>query len=237
MNTTRSSPVRHAVRIAGLILLINWAAPTHATSIYTDSFEGTSFDPYWTVIGPGSATITNTTAHTGSQSVQLTLGGGFPYHAMLSHDYGGEVQGSFSVYMQLGPCCGYGAAMELHSGNGDWVDLERVILGTTDARTSIGGVQTVYPVTFSPSTWQLLQVDLSSSGAVVHLNGDYVMTEPGLTSIRTVYLDVWAGPSGTAWFDDYSATASPEPATGFSLGGALACLISLAVRRKAIPSA
>jgi hypothetical protein len=196
--------------------------PAIRANTYSDSFEGASINPFWTVSGPGSATLTTTVAQSGSQSLLLTLSSVFPWDVNLDHTFSADTIGDASVDMQVTQCCNFSAALQITSSNGDWVDIERVSSGATDARESIGGVQTVYPVTFSASPWQSLDVPVNANGVSASLNGATIFTDPRFTGFDEVTLEVWGGPSGSAYFDSFSVTtASPEPGSGLLLTGIL----------------
>jgi hypothetical protein len=52
--------------------LLNCTAKNAVAQTYTDSFEGASLSPFWTVTGPGTAVLTNAFAHSGVQSLQTS---------------------------------------------------------------------------------------------------------------------------------------------------------------------
>ena len=222
--------MKNVCSTGGILLLM--ASAGMAGTLFSDGFEGAAINPFWNVSGPGTATLTNSLAQAGSQSVQLTLSPTFPWEATLSHSFSGNQYGSVSVYMDVPVCCGFSAAMEIDSSNGDWIDLERVNSGATDARISIGGQQTEIPINFSAGPWQLLEISTSASGVIAKLNGTTVLADSRLTTFNLVHIQAWGGPSGMALFDTFNANttdAAPEPASFGLAAGAMGAII--AVRR------
>ena len=202
-----------------------------AATLYTDNFEASSINPFWTLSGPGSATLTGSAAQSGSQGLQLTASASFPWNITLSHDFGSDLSGAVAVYLQVPQCCGFSAALSLFAGNGDWVNLERVNNGATGARISVAGQQSVNPVSFSGNPWQLLEIGADSSGVIARLNGATVLIDPRITNLRSVELTLWGGPTGTAYFDDFAVTETPEPGTAPLIGAAVACVMARLRRR------
>jgi uncharacterized protein (TIGR03382 family) len=207
-----------------------------AGTLYSDGFEASAINPFWTVTGPGTVSLTNVVAQGGSQALQLTLSPAFPWAAGLTHDFATDQYGTVSVYFQITQCCGFSANLEIDSANGDWIDLERVDSGATDVRISITGVQTVVPISFAAASWQFLELSTSAAGVVAKLNGTTVLSDFRLTTFRDASVSVWGGPSGTAFFDTFNANttdAVPEPATGALAVGAVALIVVLGRRRVA----
>src|SRR6516162_9739633 len=91
-------------------LLLSSLCTTAFAQTYTDGFEGAFISSFWTPLRSGTATLTNSIAHSGSQSLQLSNSSG---DILLHHDFGGEQTGSVSVWVS-GNCCRSG--IEVNSG-------------------------------------------------------------------------------------------------------------------------
>jgi hypothetical protein len=106
-----------------VVLALVVAIPAMATT-YTDGFEAPTINPFWTLTGPGTATLTQAVAYSGVQSVQLTAAPTFPWDINLIHSFGSQLSGSISVRVkgdQL--CCGSGAALQIGNMPLNWTGL------------------------------------------------------------------------------------------------------------------
>jgi hypothetical protein len=187
-----------------------------AADTFTDGFEGASINPFWTASGPGTASLTTSAAHSGSQSLQLATSPTWPWYADLSHDFGIEQMGSVSIYVQSQLCCGSSADIALRRANGDWANIQQLDTGGFQTRVFIGGVESGYFFGSStPLSWYLFEISTDLNGVTVKLDGTTVLTNASITSFQFVDLTVWGGPAGSANYDDFSANtvAVPEPAS------------------------
>ncbi|MEO8656916.1 MAG: NHL repeat-containing protein [Bryobacteraceae bacterium] len=188
------------------------APSSSSAQTYTDGFEAPSVSSFWTLIGPGTAVPTTASAYRGKQSVQLTLSQTFPWNATLLHDFGTLHNGSVSVYLQttLG-CCGSAAALEiLGEGETTLAMLGRADDGTLVARFFPPGQAEIDTQlgTVTPG-WHRLEIDMLPGGTSIKLDDTVVYSNPSVTQFRYVDLDAWAAPTGSAYFDDFSATLWP----------------------------
>ena len=212
-------------RVYLFAVLSLFVAPLSRATTVFDGFEGSSLSPFWSVTGPGSATLTNTIAFQGSQSVLLSTSPTFPWSVTLSHDFGSEQAGSASVYVANEICCS-AADIQVFESDGDWVNIQyNSLTGTFQSRVSIGGVQSGVFFAGSSEVWHFFQIDAGTGGVTVELDGHTVFTNPSITGFRSVALDVWGAPTGSANFDNFTATTTPEPATAFQVAGTLLLLI------------
>ena len=203
----------------------------------TDGFEGGAINPFWTHVGPGSATLNSSVVLAGTQSVALYESQSSPFYSILTHDFGIDQQGSLSVYLEgdsLGNiynngCC-TAAALEIWDANGNWL-------------ATVGQYPTSFPATVFnmrvqpggqppevdsgdiavATGWHLLEMNVGPGGLSMGLDGSTLYMNASITSFRTVILDAWGMPypSGTAYFDNFSASttdAVPEPSTGILFG-------------------
>ena len=191
-------------------------------------FEGASISPFWTVVGPGTVTLSNAVAFAGTQSVEIVSN--FPQLDELTHDFGTDWQGSVSVYVQgASMCCGAQAGLQIEDGSQNWLAvLEQTTPTNFIARVQPGGnpPESDFPFT-SSAGWHLFEVDVDNSGLTMKFDGSAVLSQPSVTSFQILDLTVWGGTGATAYFDNFSATASPEPATGILITAAMAVLVAL----------
>jgi len=184
---------------------------------FTDGFEAATLDPYWTIIqGPGTATLTNSEIHSGSEALQLTSTSSFPSNAAIAHDYGSDLSsGSFSVWMQGSQlCCYSGAAMQLHNSAGDgYVLIQQDGNNSTPSNFVVrvgrpGLPENDFQFTATAADWHLVEYDVSSGGVTFKFDGAAIFTDPSFTTFRYVYLTIWGGYGGTAYYDDFGATVN-----------------------------
>ena len=66
---------------------------------YTDGFEGTVINPYWTLVqGYGSIALSTEQAHSGTQSVKFTSSDGGQRNMVMTHTMGARTKGKVSVW-------------------------------------------------------------------------------------------------------------------------------------------
>ena len=125
-----------------------------------DGFEGASISPFWTVVGPGTVTLSNAVAFAGTQSVEIVSN--FPQLDELTHDFGTDWQGSVSVYVQgASMCCGAQAGLQIEDGSQNWLAVLKQTTPTNFiARVQPGGnpPESDFPFT-SSAGWHLFEVD------------------------------------------------------------------------------
>jgi hypothetical protein len=230
-------------RLISVALFVSAAAsPLAMGGTITDGFEGASISPIWTALGPGTETLTSAVAHSGNQSVLLQVSASFPWNADLSHDFGSSVFGSVSVFLErpAGPSSSAGE-LDIFDDIGRNAVIEQLSDGSYIARINSGPSELDFPFSSSsPNAWHQLEIDTGSSGIVMKFDGTIVGTAPSFTSFRSVELDNHGGPSGSAFFDDFSATTStsPEPSTVvLSALAALAVAASRKLRAKLVTEA
>lgn len=192
-------------------------APMAATTTATDGFEGGSLNSFWSLEpGPGMVTLTTDAAHSGSQSLKIGASSTYPWYGGVIHDFGSEQFGSVSVYVQTGVlCCGSAAALSIQNNAGGAIaSLQRTSDGGLVARFWPPGSSELpgTPVSGPLTGWHQLEVDSTPGGVTMKLDGTTVFTNPSVAKFRFVILDVWGGPGGSEYFDDFSAsvgTAQP----------------------------
>ncbi len=184
--------------------------PTSLTVIRSDDFESASIGSYWSNSGPGTATLSTATAHTGNQSLKLSASTTFPWFTGIAHDFDSAQSRSISVWVrgdQL--CCGSGAALEVYNGQGtQWGLIQQSGNGNCPSCFVVRafdqslGPEVDTPFTASASSWHLFEIAAGPAGATFKFDGAVVFTFPTFTSIKSFDFTVWGGPGGTAYFDD-----------------------------------
>jgi hypothetical protein len=193
--------------LAGLTL---WVAAPATAAVFSDGFEGTSINSFWTLSGPGSATLTTAAAHSGAQSLLLTASPNFPWNIGLFHDFGSRESGSVSVYVQTGPdCCSSAAILEIWDpvGGGD-VAIERLPDGSFLARV-IGPGEVDFPFSGGSPGWHRIEIDTNSGGVTFGFDGVAVFTNSSVTGFRDVSLGEYGAPGGGEYFDDFVFATPP----------------------------
>ena len=222
------------VAVVGLTL-----TPNALADIFSDGFEGASINPFWMASGPGTEALTTTASFAGSQSVEFTASSTFPWFSDLTHDFGSEQYGSVSVYALTGLlCCGSAADIQIGNtaGAGDVAVFQRTADGGFVARVNPGPNEIDHSFTSStPSAWHQLEIISSATGLTFEFDGTTVFTDPSdTTGFRYVDLQVFGGPGGSNFFDNFSAdtiSAVPEPSSWALLAGVLIGLFFSAVRK------
>lgn len=132
----------------------------------------------------------------------------FPWSVAATHDFGFEVAGTVSIWvLNQGLCCSESADIEIHRSNGDWASIQQFDNGGFQARLQVGtGPESDVYLGATFSGWHLFQIRADSTGVTIALDGNTVLTNPSITAFRNVGLNVWGGPGGTAYFDDFSVT-------------------------------
>jgi|SRR5579871_119748 len=196
---------------------------------FTDGFEGSSIDPFWTLTGPGTATLTNTMAHSGAQSVELTASTSFPWAINMVHDFGSDQTGSVSVWIQgESLCCDSGAALELDNKTGFASFMQSGnINDPTNIAVRVNGPD-VADFHTSASDWHHYEIDVAPTGVTFTFDGSTVLTDHAFTKFQSLELTVFGGPGGTAFMDDFSVNtqpAVPEPASAALLLTAMSAIL------------
>jgi hypothetical protein len=187
------------------------AGASQTITLPFDGFEGASIDPFWTVTGPGSTSVSNAVAHSGSQSLKLTASPTFSYAAQAWHDFGLQVSGSVSVWIQGQQlCCGSAMGLQIQNDLTSWLAVLQQS-GNNNCNSCFvarvnGSPEVDYTFTASPSDWHLFEISTSPSGITFKFDGATIFTHPSVTSFRIVNMAVWAGPGGTAFADDFSTS-------------------------------
>jgi hypothetical protein len=174
--------------------------------VISDGYEAPTISSFWRQTGPGRVAISSAAAHSGFTSVQLTTSSTYPWNASLEHNFGVDQAGYVGIWVHSGLCCGASADLSITKANGDWANIQQLDTGGFQTRVSVNGVQTGKFVSGSSAAWHLFEIQTGPSGVTVKLDGTAVLTDPSITSLQFVSINVWGSPSGaTAYYDDFVA--------------------------------
>jgi hypothetical protein len=205
-------------------------AQSAAAQSYSDNFEASSINSFWTTRQQyGSVTLSTDQSHGGSQSAKFSSTNGGQREMHLTHVFPSPTKGSFSIYF-------YDAAPgqetlyeSLYLSNSNTADTAAI--GTQDfdaycykaflynANTGVlqgpNATCGIYPQTEATNVartlgWHKLEVNVAASSVSLSIDGTQVFSAAGDYSYDTVDVTVsgpvWR-PNTTAYFDDFSFTA------------------------------
>ncbi|MBS0262122.1 MAG: hypothetical protein JSS02_09215 [Planctomycetes bacterium] len=196
---------------------------------FTDGFEGTSLNSFWsTYLQSGSISLTSTTPHSGSQSVQFdSVDTGIDKFIFLEHTFEKPVYGTFSVWV-------FDSGAGLDSSSYIGFQLDQI---GTNARNDIfgkdydfgGDTYTLGPndtdnfstgVLRTPG-WHQFLFDITPTLTVFEIDGSSVFTTDGIPMDHVVLFmqgPSWR-PEWTTFFDDFQFI----PATDLDVTATAAC--------------
>jgi hypothetical protein len=206
-------------------------AATYAPTFF-DGFEAPGFSSYWAVSGVGSAAPSNLSAFAGAQSAHLQVSSSFPWFVTMTHDYGTSLDGVISVYLERpGGSSSSAAALEISDSTGFLAGFQQTNTNSYVVRLHPGPGETDFSFTDPfPNAWHRLDFEVAPSGFTARFDGVIKASDATITSFSSLDLTNWGGPTGDAFFDNFSVTA-PEPA-GWWLCGPLLVLEALRRLRK-----
>jgi hypothetical protein len=250
--------VRGLLAAAAVLALANLSGVYAGSIQFTDSFAGSTLDPWWNANsnGPGPGYITYPSSYLGVPCVQLTtVNTGQGNDLYLTHDFSGMTYGNASVWfydtgagLVSGNYMGLGLSNSTLGGPG--TDGEPVgTLGTADYGPpfQLGYdylaqgwfVGTVDTGVVRTQAWHLLDIDDTAQSLTMSVDGNVVYSGPGGTPFDSVGIGLgdWSGrPGFTTYYRDFSFSgspvATPEPATLTLLGSALLGLGVVYLRRR-----
>lgn len=226
--------LRSATRLTAAMLL---GLPVAFGQAYTDSFEGTTLNPFWIVdAAPGNSdTVGPSTdlARTGSSSLKFVSQAGTNRWIYVGHTFPSAVRGTFTVYLYdvsagSATLYEYLALRSTNSSRGADVgvdDYEPYCYKAKiwDGTTHWGQNPPTNPCAYNdagtwnntnvPRTvgWHRFDIETTSTSTTVKIDGQTMVTSPAL-DFDIVYLFVQAPswrPSGIAYFDDFSFAPGP----------------------------
>lgn len=187
---------------------------------FSDGFEAATINPFWTSLVTGTdgglVHLTNTIAHTGSQSIELDTSGTFA-QSYLSHNFSSPIYGTAQVWVYDNtPYTGYKILMIYNGTDGpgtayhiylDWGEQQTHLYypatSTTWANTVLLPAQT-------SKTWHLWTFTSAPSGVTIQIDGATVFTQAINFPFDTIRFSQQGG-AGAAFFDDFSVRQSIVP--------------------------
>jgi hypothetical protein len=198
---------------------------------FSDGFEGTSLDPFWSV-SAGAYTLADYSlsaenVRSGSQSLKITHGANLNYSQVgcpalyLGHEFAPSVQGTFSVwyYDTLAPnLSGLGVddaiayTASLGVSYDDWASANFAYYASLP--TEKVGDQSL--------GWHHYEITVGDTGSTYRLDGNIVGGTSPLTGVNRLYIasivpnDVYNPGNFVVYFDDFSFTPAGQvvPAPG-----------------------
>jgi len=208
---------------------------------FTDSFEATTLDPFWSISASGGSVIFPSTAqaHTGSQSVQFTSLAGVNKNVFLQHGLTPSY-GQVSVWL-------YDTGADEASANYMGLFLGSMYIQTFDYDLGanngghyyyqIGNGASVASPIDRTVGWHQFSFDSTEIALTLSIDQTPVYSGAGGTPITGLQIGEYGPafrPAWTSYFDDFSATLTPVPEPSTLALGALGILgLRLIRRRKA----
>jgi len=234
--------------VASAFLLASVSLVTQAAVItYSDSFESPTINPFWTVTqSNGTVAPSADVSHSGVQSAKFTSASGGQRSMRLVHDFGTQVQGTFSVWFyDYAPnqqtlyenIVLSQAAPPSWSASLGTQDFDAFCYQAYSNGTGPNGSCGSYPAvttTTVPRTlgWHQFTLDVTALATTLSIDGSPVFSNPGNFTFDTLSLNVtgpfWR-PDTIAYFDEFSMRATsgspvPEPATALLMAPVLAAV-------------
>lgn len=230
--------------------VLSLAAPV----TFSDSFEGPTFDPFWTVTQSfGTVSTSTDLAFSGSQSAKFASSSGGQRSMHLEHTFAEPIKGLFSVrfydyapgsetlYMSFGLTNSSQPSWNTDVGA---KDFDAFCYAASAAGTGPNGSCGIYPQLSTTTVartagWRLFEINVGGSDIKIYIDGTLVHTALGDFSFDGVSLNVFGPswrPNTLVYFDDfsvdgYTASQVPEPGTLSSLALGAAALAALRRRR------
>ena len=186
-----------------------------------DEFESNSINSFWTAFGPGTVRLSNTLAHSGTQSLLVTESASAPYYAWLRHDLGSQQFGSVSVYFHSGVvCCGSNSFLSIGNDGGAGAEEAGILQDSTGNYELFFAppgmaVQSVSLGSLSLAGWHLLDIDAEPSGTTFKVDNSVVYSNPTSITFQYIFIGTEAGSGGgSAYFDDFRTSIASTSLSG-----------------------
>jgi len=228
----------HTILIATIFVLV--PALSADTLTYSDNFEGSSINPFWTVSQQqlGTVGLSTNQNHTpaGSQSLEFDPSSTPGQHDMqVIHNFSSQTQGDFSVwfyysgeaysdqtyynFLNLGNTSGLPSAFV---GTQDFdPTCYEAALDTSSGRTGPNANCGPFPGAATTDVgrtvgWHEFEIDDTATSLTISIDGTQVLDVAGDYSFNYVTLETFGPENSTTptFFDDFNAvttSAVPEP--------------------------
>jgi len=193
---------------------------------FSDSFEGTALNPFWTVEYQDSGTIglSSAQSHSGTQSLQLSSTSGGQRNLWLTHDFGEKMVGSVSVWFYdsaPGQQTLYSHLMMYDMSVSPTTLGFETFIGIMDydasyyyAMTASSVIPPVPSVIARSVGWHKYEAVFGDAETKLYIDGTEVYSalgEYGLTRLSLQLSGPSWRPDATSYFDDFSANVRPVP--------------------------
>jgi hypothetical protein len=192
-----------------LSLLFTVGRSAVAQAPFTDNFDGSTINSFWTIVdlaGNGSVNLDTAFAHSGTQSVQVNNTDSSGGQEALSHSFQFPLYGTVSVWVYYSNITDTGyKQLDIFEGSEssgsdyllyiDWGDLQTYLRDSSGVTTLLVPAQS--------TGWHKWKFSSASDGVTVRIDDRTIFTQPVGFAFQTVNLQQCCL-AGTAFFDDFS---------------------------------
>ncbi|MHB1032998.1 MAG: PEP-CTERM sorting domain-containing protein [Pirellulales bacterium] len=218
------------------------AGQAKAATVFTDGFEGSSLDPFWTPVASAGVVHFPATArvHSGQQSVAFESLPGGQKGAGLHHDFAQPIYGEVSVWLYdnwAGNANANYAYLQIYNTAAQeqhWVGIVDWDGGAYyEGNPRYSGPTSVVRTT----GWHELSIASLPDGVTIKIDDTPVYTDPTGRKFDQMNLTLfgpsWRPNNMVAYYDDFRLTPVPEPTSVVGLiSGAVICLFFFLGRRR-----
>jgi len=219
--------MKYTVRIAFLLILISLIYLSAQAQAFSDGYEGSALDPFWTVTQQfGAISLTTEQAHSGIQSAKFSSSFGGQREMHLTHNFPTAQKGTFSIYFyDVAPgqetlyeklslynaISGESASIgtqdfDAFCYTAQMFNYNTNVLQGPNANCGIFPQTSTTNVTRTPG-WHKLEINVATASIWFAIDGVQVFTSQGDYSFDSVDIFVsgpfWR-PNTVAYFDDFS---------------------------------
>jgi len=232
--------------LSSLMLIIFFYTNLTMALTYSDSFEGSSFDPFWevTITGTATASLSSDIAHSGSQSFKAECITSSNYTGSnISHDFSQSMTGDLSVWLYDGYPGTSGATYALmRVYNEVDFNLGYIQFGVFDNEPDFYWLY-AYDNTWVKTSiqrtqdWHKLSVIMNENQTICSIDDVTVYSSMGPSSFTKTEIFTTSLPHYTGltyYFDDFNCDCNPvpEPSSIVLLVFGMLGLISIGKKRK-----
>jgi hypothetical protein len=219
--------VKHILGTAFLLIVTSLTPVSAQAQTFFDSFDGSSFDPFWTVTQQfGATSLTTEQAHSGMQSAKFASSFGGQREIHLTHNFSSAQKGVFSIYFHdaapgqetlyeklnlFNAITGESASIGTQDFDAFCYTVQMYNY-TTNVLQGPNGTCGIYPQTSTTNVmrtagWHKLEINVSAGSISFSIDGVPVFNAQGDYGFGSVDISVsgpfWR-PNTVAYFDDFS---------------------------------